>query len=195
MDDGLLGFALKASQPNSGENGGSTRSLRSARRYLQSLAESARAEADLLEAIAADYESAGQAWEHVPGAKSLSHSQLKAVWDGVNDQAKRLLGAFATHGGAMTQQDIMDVLGVDEPRLINGPLGGISRRVKKLLGDSEASFYGIHPDDGRYFLQTETFEALCDLIERERPGLLSSEPRARNATSGNTHSAKEHSDE
>ncbi|HJR20499.1 MAG TPA: hypothetical protein VJ822_02690, partial [Dongiaceae bacterium] len=155
----------------------------------------ARTEADLLEAIATDSEHAEGSWEHVPGSKALSYSQLKAVWDGVNDQAKRLLGAFATHGGAMTQQDIMDTLEVDEPRLINGPLGGISRRVKKLLGDPEATFYSIHADDGRYVLQTETFEALCELIERERPELLSAESALRNTAHLETRSGNRDSDE
>lgn len=188
----LLNCALELSRLEPGDTGTAERTRRTARQYLQSLAKLARAEAELLESIAAEHESAGQAWEHVPGSKSLSHQQLKAVWEGINDQAKRLLGAFATHGGAMTQQDIMDVLSVDEPRLINGPLGGISRRVKKLLGDPEATFYSIHADDGRYVLQTETFGALCDLIERERPELLSKESST--GARGKTKAEKEGSD-
>ncbi|MCI0432015.1 MAG: hypothetical protein L0210_15915, partial [Rhodospirillales bacterium] len=52
---------------------------------------------------------------------------------------------------------------------------GISRRVKKLLADPEATFYSVHPEDGRYILPTATWEALADLIEQERPEWLASE--------------------
>lgn len=195
MTEQLLALALELSRREDQGARPGARSERAARQYLESLAALARTKADLLEAVAADSERIGSAWEHVPGSKTLSYSQLKAVWDGVNDQAKRLLGAFATHGGAMTQQDIMDTLEVDEPRLINGPLGGISRRVKKLLGDPEATFYSIHADDGRYVLQTETFEALCELIERERPELLSNASALRKTAHADTRSGNGDSDE
>jgi hypothetical protein len=79
----------------------------------------------------------------------------------------------------------MRVVGAEEPRLLNGPLGGISRRVKKLLGDPEATFYSVDPDDNRYILPTVTFNALCDLIEQERPQWLTQQFRNQGAL-GNT---------
>jgi hypothetical protein len=134
----------------------------------------ARAQADFLDALAAGIEPVDAREEHVPGPRTLSLAQLKDVWNGINEQARLILGAFAVSGGAATR-DLMETLGVDRPRLLNGPLGGISRRVKKLLADPEATFYSEHPEDGRYILPTATWEALADLVEQERPEWLTTE--------------------
>jgi hypothetical protein len=145
------------------------------KKYLRSAAATARTEADFLESLAADLGSSEADAEHVPGPRSLAYSQMKNVWDGVNEQAKRLLGAFVLSGGNIAPQDLMKVLGVDEPRLLNGPLGGISRRVKKLLGDPDATFYSVNPDTGRYILTSGTFGSLSDVVEHERPEWLENE--------------------
>jgi hypothetical protein len=169
MDASLLATALRVADQAAGQT--ASAKTRPALAYVRAAAAFRRAEANFLDSIAADYPEE-LARDHVPGPRPLSSAQLQDVWEGVNEQAQRILGAFATHGGAMSPQDIMQVLGVEEPRLLNGPLGGISRRVKKLLGDSEATFYSVNPDDGRYVLPTATFEALCDVVENERPEWL-----------------------
>jgi hypothetical protein len=146
-----------------------------ARRFLQTVATMSRAEADFLDTIIGDADSPEGAWQHVPGPNVLSIPQIKAVWNGVNEQARRILCEFLWRGGDVSPQEIMDAIGVDEPRLLNGPLGGISRRVKKLLGDPEATFYSIHPESGRYVLPTDTFNALSDFVELNHPELLRGE--------------------
>ena len=182
MDSPILQMAISLVANHTADGTAlATKRAQLARRYLAAAVTAARASADLLESIASETPTEADEWARVPTPRPLSLAQLKAVWVGVNEQAQRILWAIATHGGSATPQDLTRALNLEEPRLLNGPLGGISRRVKKLLSDPEATFYSVHPDDGRYILPESTFESLCDLIEQERPEWLA-ESQSRTAT-------------
>jgi len=162
-----------------GEPNGNPHHQALVKRYLAATAAMARAQAEFLDALAADIDPMDAREERPSGPRSLSLEQLKNVWDGVNEQARLILGAFAITGGA-APHDLMQTLGVDRARLLNGPLGGISRRVKKLLADPDAAFYSENLEGDGYILPQATWEALIDLIEQERPEwLTTSGPFAR----------------
>jgi hypothetical protein len=140
-------------------------------RLLRVEAECFEASAALLRAIAADSADAEFA-ASMPGPRPLTRAQVRDLWDGVNDSGKRILGCFVVHGGQVSVDDLMKVVGVEEPRLLNGPLGGISRRVKKLADWPEATFYSIDPETNLYVLPAETTTALMALVEERRPEWL-----------------------
>src|SRR5262245_43715391 len=103
MDADLLMLAIRSGgQPDSAKPALSPKHQAALRTYLRSVAATARTQADLLESLAADLGTVDYSENHIPGPKSLSPSQIKSVWDGVNDQAKRLLGAFVRCGGAIS---------------------------------------------------------------------------------------------
>lgn len=128
----------------------------------------------MLRAVATDSSDAEYA-DSMPGPRPLTRTQVEVLWDGVNESGKRILACFAIHGGQVhpaTIDDLMKVVGVDEPRLLNGPLGGISRRFNKLFDWPEATLYSKHPETDAYVLPAETTAALLELVEERRPEWL-----------------------
>ena len=64
----------------------------------------------------------------------LDEFALTTLWRGINASSKKILEMFAENDGAVHVIEFMDALHLETPRQLTGPLGGITRKLRKIFG-------------------------------------------------------------
>jgi hypothetical protein len=93
---------------------------------------------------------------------------------GLADNHRRRLGAFAKNGGRITQKQLLKVTGDRDARVLSYFQSVITRKLRRILGDTEKQTYLIGWDyaatkwnkehteivDGEYYVSNRTLNAL-----------------------------------
>lgn len=90
---------------------------------------------------------------------ALDSMALSILWKGVNEASRNILRHFAENGGYATTQELMEVVGATEPRQINGPMGGIRRKLRKMFG-SEVVLWSYDKVGQRYSISEGMWQEL-----------------------------------
>jgi hypothetical protein len=65
---------------------------------------------------------------------TLDDTALGILWDGVNEAGRTIIRFIHDNCGSATAQELMQVVGASSPRQLNGPMGGISRKLRSMFG-------------------------------------------------------------
>jgi len=97
---------------------------------------------------------------------ALDYTALDVLWKGVNEASRNILSHFAENGGSANTQELMGVIGADKPRQLNGPMGGISRKLRKMFG-AEVILWSYDKVGQRYGISEGTYTNLRHYLGAE----------------------------
>lgn len=88
------------------------------------------------------------------GPVDLSPAQARRLANGLGNRARTCLRAVAEQHGRFLMSQIRDALGDEDYGRLSWVWGAITKRVRNVLGDSEAEFFwwgdGIYSPDGEW---------------------------------------------
>jgi len=65
---------------------------------------------------------------------ALDGVTLEELYNGINEAGREILHVFAEKDGTVQAGEFMEALGLEEPRQLTGPLGGITRKLRSMFG-------------------------------------------------------------
>jgi hypothetical protein len=86
-----------------------------------------------------------------PLAIALDDATLDELYNGINEAGRKILQIFAEKDGAVQAGEFMEALGLEEPRQLTGPLGGITRKLRSMFG-ADVSLWSYDKIDQIYLL-------------------------------------------
>jgi len=109
----------------------------------------------------------------------LNSDLTSRLMHGLGENHKARLKLFAEKGGRVSLQQLLAVTGDSEPRALSHFEGAVTRRLRRILGDSEKVAYLIGWDydstqwnadrseivDGTYYVSDATLQRLRDYFE------------------------------
>ena len=86
-----------------------------------------------------------------PLAIALDEVTFEKLYNGINEAGRKILQIFAEKDGAVQAGEFMEALGLEEPRQLTGPLGGITRKLRSMFG-ADVSLWSYDKIDQMYLL-------------------------------------------
>ena len=82
----------------------------------------------------------------------LDQVAWELIYDGVNDSARAILDVFIRNHGHASVDELLAAIRVDQPRFLNGPMGGIVRKLRSLFGGLKVDPWNFDADTKTYWM-------------------------------------------